>query len=163
MHLTSLNLGAQYPRFHSAHVQFNESGRTRLEIDIDWSDRLGLCIETEVLLHWPFDDAASLPVQMTIEFTRIQGTLALEWEMVALDASGLHGHGDPGLQSSIRPQMAVMVTFLHGIELEMDCKSLVGHRTKVKDLSKVTQLVMSFLRTAVEDQIVWPNYKKFYL
>ena len=35
----------------------------------------------------------------------------------------------------------------------------MGHRTKVKDLSKVTQLVSYHLHNAIEEEIVWPNYK----
>lgn len=41
--------------------------------------------------------------------------------------------------------------------LELEIESSIGHRAKLKNVEKVSQLIGSLLRGALEEQLVWPN------
>ncbi len=48
-------------------------------------------------------------------------------------------------------------------QLELQVRSLLGHRTKVKDLPKLTQLLVLRLRSVVMEELVYPNSRRFKL
>ncbi|KAJ1567155.1 hypothetical protein HK405_006955, partial [Cladochytrium tenue] len=52
------------------------------------------------------------------------------------------------------------VSILEDFSLGFEVRSLLGHRTKVKDLPKITSLITSKLRSVLVDEIVWPSFKK---
>lgn len=50
---------------------------------------------------------------------------------------------------------------MEDFHLEIGVGSLLGHRTKVKDLPKLTTLIASALRQAFINEIVFPASKAF--
>lgn len=167
--LQSIDLGSHHPRILGAKINFAESGRSRLELDFDWQDHLSVSIDTQVLCNWPVDIAASLPVQLTVVLQRIRGTLAFEWCHRETSSSVPVSDNDSASQNeklceSAQPtkppsELNLLITLLHGTDVEFDVKSLIGHRSKIKDLPKLTELISNYLRYLVEEEIVWPNYK----
>jgi maintenance of morphology protein 1 len=55
------------------------------------------------------------------------------------------------------------VSILEDFMLEFEVRSLLGHRTKVKDLPKLTSLITAKLRSVFVDELVWPSFKRVYI
>ncbi|KAI8849240.1 hypothetical protein BC829DRAFT_443070 [Chytridium lagenaria] len=89
---------------------------------------------------------ASLPVSLNLSVIKFSGTLALEFVT--------------------HPETAetyMAVSILEDFLLDFEVRSLLGHRTKVKDLPKLTSLITSRLRSAFMDEIVWPSFKRIHV
>ncbi|KAJ3051590.1 ERMES complex subunit mmm1, partial [Quaeritorhiza haematococci] len=59
------------------------------------------------------------------------------------------------------PHAYIAFSILEDFLLEFEVRSLLGHRTKVKDLPKLTQLITSKLRSVFIEEIVWPSFKRW--
>lgn len=140
-----LSLGTTYPRFSRARIGLNEEGKLKLDVDVDWSgDIASLAFDTCLLINWPAPNMAGLPVSLSLSLTRLKCTLSL-----ALSPREI----------SIRHprKMAVRMNLGQQFDLDVDVKSLLGEKTKLKDLVKVGEMVKVALREGVERTLVWPR------
>ncbi len=55
--------------------------------------------------------------------------------------------------------MAVEIYIMEDFAVEFSVASLLGHRTKVKDLPKLTSLITGALRSAFIKELVYPSKK----
>ncbi|EIE91969.1 hypothetical protein RO3G_16680 [Rhizopus delemar RA 99-880] len=79
IHVTELNLGQEFPIFSRARIRpSDEAGSTRAEIDFEYSDQVTLGIETQLILNWPKQAFAVLPVSLVLSVVRFSGTLTIE-------------------------------------------------------------------------------------
>ena len=142
--LSSLTFGQCFPCVQSAKVNYSESGRLRYDLRIDYAagevseneNIVSVGIEGMAVLNWPVSLVAGLPFSLVVNLKRISGTLSVE---VLDDNRG------------------VQLTFLHDARFDIDVASVVGDRTKLKDLSKLSKIIVSLLQTFIEEEIVWPN------
>ncbi|KAI9340672.1 hypothetical protein DFJ73DRAFT_844769 [Zopfochytrium polystomum] len=142
--ITDFSLGDEYPKFEAARMQFAElSSNLRAEVRFQFNDQITIGVDTQVLLNWPKPCIAALPVSLVLSVIKFSGTLALE----------LVAHPD-----SSETYMAISI--LEDFSLEFEVRSLLGHRTKVKDLPKLASLITAKLRSVFVDEIVWPSLKK---
>ena len=66
--------------------------------------------------------------------------------------------------SNVDQQKHLSLSFLEeDIILDFDVRSLLGHRTKIKDLPKFTSMITHKLKKVFIDEIVYPNCKTWKL
>ncbi|KAL2913362.1 ERMES complex subunit mmm1 [Polyrhizophydium stewartii] len=180
--ITDFSLGEEYPVFKNARVRVPESeSGIRVQVDFSFDDQITLGIETQMLINWPKPGMASLPISLALSIVKFSGTLMLEFVPEPLVP---HGHA-AGQSQTPQPQMAgsmhasqtseggsttgggsavghqtsVSLSILDDFLLEFEVRSLLGHRTKVKDLPKLTSLICNKLRSMFVDELVWPSRK----
>ncbi|KAJ3119899.1 ERMES complex subunit mmm1 [Nowakowskiella sp. JEL0407] len=142
--ITELSLGESYPRFYSAAIRVSElTSNLRGEVKFNYDDQITIGIDTQVLINWPKSAIASLPVSLTMSIVKLSGTIAFEF-VTHPESAETH----------------LSITILEDFNLEFEVKSLLGHRTKVKDLPKLSSMIVSKLRSRFIEEIVWPNSKR---
>lgn len=55
----------------------------------------------------------------------------------------------------------ITASIVEDFSLDFDVKSLLGHRTKLKDIPKLTSLISSKLRQLLVSHFVYPAQQKF--
>ncbi|ORY50882.1 hypothetical protein BCR33DRAFT_694617 [Rhizoclosmatium globosum] len=147
VNITDFSLGEEYPNFKSARMQYAEhSSNLRAEIGFEFNDQITIGIDTQVVINWPKPAIASLPVSLALSVVKFGGTVAVEFVT----------HPDSS-------ETFLAISILEDYDLEFEVRSLLGHRTKVKDLPKLTSLITSQLRAVFVDAIVWPSFKKIHI
>ncbi|KAI8620053.1 hypothetical protein BC830DRAFT_1101032 [Chytriomyces sp. MP71] len=145
--ITEFSLGEEYPQFKSARMQYAEhSSNLRAEIAFEFNDQITIGIDTTVIINWPKPAIASLPISLVLSLVKFSGTIAIEFVT----------HPDT-------PDTFLAISVLEGFQLGIEVRSLLGHRTKVKDLPKLTSLITHKLRSVFVDEIVWPSFKKVFI
>ncbi|KAI9345565.1 hypothetical protein BDR26DRAFT_856276 [Obelidium mucronatum] len=145
--ITEFSLGEEYPKFNTARMQYAEhTSNLRAEVDFEFNDQITIGVDTQVIINWPKPAIASLPVSLVLSVIKFSGTIAVEFVT----------HPDSS-------ETFLAISILEDYSLEFDVRSLLGHRTKVKDLPKLTSLITSQLRSIFVDQIVWPSFKKLHI
>ncbi|KAJ3181081.1 ERMES complex subunit mmm1 [Gaertneriomyces sp. JEL0708] len=147
IHITEFSLGEEFPIIKGTSIRYGEpAANLQAHVEFIFDDQITLGIETQVLVNWPKPCIAALPIALTVSVVNFSGTLAFEFVT----------HPDT-------PETYLAVSVLDDFILKFDVRSLLGHRTKVKDLPKLTALVTSKLRSVFIDEIVFPSFKKWYL
>ncbi|KAI8844056.1 hypothetical protein BJ741DRAFT_589929 [Chytriomyces cf. hyalinus JEL632] len=145
--ITEFSLGEEYPKLKAAKMQYAEqSSNLRAEIDFEFHDQITIGVDTTIIINWPKPCIASLPVSLALSIVKFSGTFAIEFVT----------HPDS-------PETFMAVSILENFVLEFEVKSLLGHRTKVKDLPKLASLITHKLRSVFVDEIVWPSFKKMHI
>ncbi|KAI8332507.1 hypothetical protein EDC96DRAFT_451562, partial [Choanephora cucurbitarum] len=79
IHVTELNLGEEFPILSNARIRrSDEVGSMRAEIDFEYNDQATLGIETQLILNWPVQAFAALPISLVLSVVRFSGTLTIE-------------------------------------------------------------------------------------
>ncbi|KAJ3011538.1 UNVERIFIED_CONTAM: ERMES complex subunit mmm1 [Siphonaria sp. JEL0065] len=147
VNITEFSLGEEYPKFKMARMQYAEhTSNLRAEIDFSFDDQITIGVDTQVIINWPKPAIASLPVSLVLSIVKFSGTITVEFVT----------HPDSS-------ETFLAISILEDYILDFEVRSLLGHRTKVKDLPKLTSLITSQLRNIFVDQIVWPSFKKLHI
>ncbi|SNX85358.1 related to MMM1 - required for mitochondrial shape and structure [Melanopsichium pennsylvanicum] len=164
--VTEADFGDAYPIFTNARVRpADDTGRTRIEIDVDYSDQITLAIDTKLLVNFPKPRFAVLPVSLSLTIVRFSGTVAIELfssdpnASVLPTTSSAPASGTKASQA-VPPRSRHQLHFsLHpDFALEASATSLLGSRAKLQDIPKIEQLLISRLRGWIMDRFVWPRY-----
>ena len=168
--VTEADFGDAYPIFTNARVRpADDTGRTRIEIDVDYSDQVTLAIDTKLLINFPKPRFAVLPVSLSLTIVRFSGTLAIELfssdpnATLLPTAAPTPPSASAGSKSSHMPPQPRSRHQLHfslhpDFALEASASSLLGSRAKLQDIPKIEQLLISRLRGWIMDRFVWPRY-----
>ena len=164
--VTEADFGDAYPIFTNARVRpADDTGRTRIEIDVDYSDQITLAIDTKLLINFPKPRFAVLPVSLSLTIVRFSGTLSVELFSSDPNATVLPTTAAPNptgkaSQALPPPRSRHQLHFsLHpDFALEASASSLLGSRAKLQDIPKIEQLLISRLRGWIMDRFVWPRY-----
>lgn len=74
--MTKLNLGEEFPIFRNARIRPSDDvGSMRAEIDFEYNDQITLGMETQIILNWPRQAFAALPVSLVLSVVRFSGTV----------------------------------------------------------------------------------------
>lgn len=150
-----VHFGDSYPTFSNAKVRpADDTGRMRIEMDVDYTDCIHVSIETKLLINFPKPRFAVLPISLGLNIDRFSGTLALELFSTAastvLPQSSMH----PPLRSRHDLHISLHPDFA----LDASATSLVGSRAKLQDVPKIEQLLVGRVRSYIHDRYVWPQY-----
>ncbi|KAI7861504.1 hypothetical protein BDF14DRAFT_1868472 [Spinellus fusiger] len=151
IHVTELNLGEELPIFSSARIRPSDgNGTMKAEIDFEYNDNITLGVETQVILNWPRQAFAALPVSLALSVIRFSGTLTIELV-------------NPP-ETTTRPEKPleryIAISSHSNFVLDLHVRSLIGSRTKLEDIPKLTDLIATRLRNLYIDKLVYPNFVK---
>ncbi|KAH9825099.1 hypothetical protein DFH28DRAFT_1016521 [Melampsora americana] len=150
--VTEVDFGDQFPLCTNARVRpADETGRMRIEVDVDYSDHVTLSIETKVVINFPTSRFAVLPVCLGITLNQLSATVMAEIPPVAIPLPVDH---DPAA-----PTPAILLSLDPDFTLCMSTTSLLGARAKLEDIPKVEQLILGRLRGWIVDNLVWPKVR----
>jgi maintenance of morphology protein 1 len=127
--LTELDIGTRYPRLSNVRV-----AGCVLQVDFDITDQLKIGVDTLLVVNWPKSDIAELPVTLLLTITKFTGTLYVEFTAESLS-----------------------VSLMDGFTLEFQSQTLLGSRTKVKDLPKLQSIISTRIQQLLVDHLVYPN------
>lgn len=109
-----------------------------MEIAFDFNDQITLGLDTELLLNWPKPMVAALPVSLTVSVVKFGG-------VVRFGLVDGNGAGQIRLRINVA-EKNLTLALLPGYELDIQVHSLLGHRTKLKDVPKITNMIVSKLK-----------------
>ncbi|CAO3595901.1 unnamed protein product [Absidia cylindrospora] len=122
----------------------------RAEIDFEYNDQATLGIETQVILNWPRQSFAALPVSLLLSVVRFSGTLTIE----LINPPETTTKPDKPLERYIA------ISSHPDFILDLQVQSLIGSRTKLEDIPKLTDLIQTKLRNIYIDKLVYPTFVK---
>jgi maintenance of morphology protein 1 len=125
----------------------------QIKIDFKYDDQITLAIETMALVNWPRPVMASLPISLSFSLVKFSGTIVIQFESKT----------DSQSSSSEVTDSFFAVLVMPDFILDFSVGSLLGHRTKVKDLPKLTLLISTTLRNIFIREFVAPSKKLFKL
>ncbi|CAG8486110.1 12238_t:CDS:2 [Dentiscutata erythropus] len=141
--VTRLDIGEEFPIFSNARIRPTETmSRMRVEVDCDFSDQITLGVNTQILINWPKPRIAVLPISLVLSIVKFAATITLE---IVVNS-----------ESSF-----IVVSSLPDFVLEFNVQSLIGSRSKLEDVPKITHMITSKLRNAFCEKFVYPNSTKF--
>ncbi|KAI9255181.1 hypothetical protein BDA99DRAFT_518107 [Phascolomyces articulosus] len=151
IHVTELKLGEEFPIFSSARIRPSDDiGSMRAEIDFEYNDQITLGMETQLILNWPKKAFAALPVSLLLSVVRFSGTLTIEMINPPETAT-----------KPERPlERYIAISSYSDFVLDFNVRSLIGSRTKLEDLPKLTDLITTKLRNVYIDKLVYPMFVK---
>ncbi|GAA5919830.1 hypothetical protein JCM6882_005610 [Rhodosporidiobolus microsporus] len=155
-----VELGDAYPVLSAARVRPSGIGGegTRVELDLDYVDRLSVAVSTRVVMNFPRPRFAILPVSLALSLERFSGTLTVE-----LPPPNPSPSPEAPLPSSAadhhehRPHPSVHLSLHPDFDLLLRTSSLLGSRAKLQDVPKIEQLLNARIRAAIQDRVVWPG------
>ncbi|CDK26029.1 unnamed protein product [Kuraishia capsulata CBS 1993] len=153
INITEINIGSDFPIFSNCRIKQNElNGRLEAKIDVDLSDTLTLEIETKLLLNYPKTLTASLPIQLSVSIVRFSGCLTVS----LITASDEELEDD---SSSSAKGVGLMFSFSPDYRLEFEIKSLIGSRTKLEDIPRLSSIIDSQLRNWFVERCIEPRFQ----
>ncbi|CAO3697187.1 unnamed protein product [Rhizopus stolonifer] len=151
IHVTELNLGQEFPIFSRARIRSSEEvGSMRAEIDFEYNDQVTLGIETQLILNWPRQAFAVLPVSLVLSVVRFSGTLTIE----------LINPPETTTKPKIPLERYIAISSYSDFILDLQVQSLIGSKTKLEDIPKLTDLIQTKLRNMYIDKLVYPQFVK---
>ncbi|PWN48806.1 hypothetical protein IE53DRAFT_318746, partial [Violaceomyces palustris] len=164
--VTEADFGDRYPIFSNARVRpADDTGRMRIEVDVDYSDQITLAIDTKLVINLPKPRFAVLPISLSLTVVKFSGTLAIELfstepSSVVLPPASPQPSANGDRQTPTNPRSRHQLHFsLHpDFALEASASSLLGSRAKLQDVPKIEQILISRLRGFIQDRFVWPKY-----
>ncbi|KAL5417397.1 ERMES complex subunit mmm1 [Paraphaeosphaeria minitans] len=191
--VTEIALGDEFPIFSncrvmpaeegflsgggSAGISGSDEGRLQARMDVDLSDIITLGVETTLVLNWPTDRVAVLPVALAVSVVRFSGTLAVSFipsssppstsaNTPAPDDPERPGSSnDPRFaeRSTPRRPTTLAFTFLDDYRLDLSVRSLVGSRSRLQDVPKIAQLIESRVHAWFDERAVEPRFQQIVL
>ncbi|KAF7720875.1 ERMES complex subunit mmm1 [Apophysomyces ossiformis] len=122
----------------------------RAEIDFEYNDQITLGIETQAILNWPRQAFAALPVSLVLSVVRFSGTLTIE----------LINPPETTAKPEKPLERYIAISSYSDFVLDMNVRSLIGSRTKLEDIPKLTDLITTKLRNLYIDKLVYPTFVK---
>ncbi|KAL4400864.1 ERMES complex protein [Malassezia pachydermatis] len=141
--VTDIDMGRGYPTFSNARVRPSlDASALRIEMDVHYMDLLTIGLDTRLWLNVPQRRFGSLAVALCLRIERIAGTLAIEI------GSPAHDDGPPLIEArfSLYPDF----------QLDMHMSSVMGSKSKLYDIPKVEELILSRIRRFLRDRLVSP-------
>ncbi|GAA6018623.1 hypothetical protein JCM11491_006170 [Sporobolomyces phaffii] len=153
-----VELGEGFPQLSNARVRpsGNDGEGLRVELDLDYSDKVSLSLSTRVVMNFPRPRFAVLPVSLSLTLQRFSGTVTIELPTPSVNspnsspvksAPSLTPHEHPSIHLSLHPDFT----------LDLSTSSLLGSRAKLEDVPKVEQLLIARIRAVIQDRLVWPG------
>lgn len=124
-------------------------------VDVSLHDQISLGIDTCVLVNWPKPAMASLPVSLVVSIVDFSSTVC--FFVYRLVTRQIRIEIEPSTDQS--PPM-LSFSFMDACSLSIEVKSLLGHRTKIKDLPKLTSMISRRIRTLFMERLVWPSVQR---
>src|SRR5579859_2745375 len=123
-------------------------------MDVDLTDVITLGIETKLHLNYPRPSIAVLPVNLSVSLINFAASLSVSF----VPRPPL-----PLATSSSPTSTALTFTFAPDFSFDLSVRSLVGARSRLQDIPKISQLVESRVRLWFVERCVQPRYQRVVL
>ncbi|WBW70587.1 ERMES complex subunit, membrane tether and lipid transfer protein Mmm1 [Schizosaccharomyces osmophilus] len=146
IYVKNLSLGRGFPVFSHCRVLRREQGSSQLraEMLVSLNDNLTCTVETKLLLNFPKPSFATLPLSITISMRRFVGKMMIHF-------SPSNGADQPAyFNFSFDPDFVI----------SLEVNSLIGARSKLQDIPKITQLIDSRVRQWFIARCVSPQFQQ---
>ncbi|KAK9455808.1 hypothetical protein V1511DRAFT_510673 [Dipodascopsis uninucleata] len=153
VHVTELDIGDEFPIFSNCKIYpcEDDPGRLEARFDVDLADSITLGIDTKVLLNYPKPWLAVLPVSLSVSIVRFSGRLTVSFKR------------QPAGASNSENKNSLAFSFSPDYRLEFSTRSLVGSRSRLQNLPKISQLVESRIQKWFVDRCVQPRFQEIIL
>ncbi|ORX55402.1 hypothetical protein BCR36DRAFT_281718 [Piromyces finnis] len=142
--LTDFALGDEYPQINKAKIRPGEHNGMVTEFFINFDDCLVLGVDTNLMINWPRPCIAALPVSLSISLLHFSGKIIIEY-VSPLDSNNKY----------------ILFSIGDDYNLKLDVKTLLGHRTKIKDPEKLTNIIINIVNDLFRNKLVYPNYIRY--
>lgn len=143
--LTDLSFGQEFPLLKDVIIKRKkDSSSVFAELSVEYYDRVSVAFDTSLLIGARGINLAALPLSLTLSLVKFIGKVNLEFEADATK---------PSIFFSVQPEY----------DLDFEVNSLVGHRSKLKDLPKVASMIVYKLKSVFQAHFVCPQGKRFKL
>ncbi|EMR10431.1 hypothetical protein PNEG_01147 [Pneumocystis murina B123] len=144
-----MNLGEEFPICSNCRIVSCSSNPERLNavMDVNLVDQITLGIKTQFLLNYPKYEFAVLPIELSLSIMRFSGTLSISLIPCEkqLNASNI---------------AAFIFSFSPDFQLDIDVHSLVGSRSKLQDIPKISQFLEFRIRNWFMENCVEPHFQR---
>lgn len=110
----------------------------RLELSVEYKDDLKVSLTSRLLLNLPSPKILSLPIELSITLQRFSGTIYAELY-----------------------DKEIRFGLLNEIEIEFKVDSVIGAKTKLINLPKVSRMVRDHLSKLIQEKLYHPKFKSF--
>lgn len=140
---------------HACRINFAELSQ-RVELDLDYTDKVSLSLSTRVVMNFPRPRFAVLPVSLSLTLQRFSGTLTVELPTPSVSTPDSSSHSKPTLPPP-HQHPSIHLSLHPDFTLDLTTSSLLGSRAKLEDVPKVEQLLIARIRSVIQDRVVWPG------
>jgi maintenance of mitochondrial morphology protein 1 len=123
-------------------------------MDVDLSDLITLGIETKLHLNYPRSSIAVLPVSLSVSLINFSASLSLSF---------VPRPPFPLATAESPTTTALTFTFAPDFNFDISVRSLVGARSRLQNIPKISQLVESRMRLWFMERCVQPRYQRVVL
>ncbi|KAI3643567.1 hypothetical protein MP228_013122 [Amoeboaphelidium protococcarum] len=119
-------------------IRTSPEGYLSLVFDLSLRNVIQLQFDTCLLLNWPMDRFAGLPLTLDLQLERLDATVCIAFVTRSEDNSAVN------LQLRLLPEFTI----------DLQVKSLLGEKTKLKDLPRIQDLIRAALYDYIDDHFV---------
>ncbi|KAL8710530.1 MAG: hypothetical protein Q9220_004963 [cf. Caloplaca sp. 1 TL-2023] len=170
--ITEINLGEDFPILSNCRVHPVDDGvtgpeeaRLQARMDVDLNDLITLGAESQMILNWPRPRTAVLPLALAVSVVRFSGTLSISFLPSASHSAP--SAVPPGSSTPQQPPSTTPTTlafsFLPDYRLDLSVRSLVGSRSRLQDIPKISQWVENMIHSWIDDRCVEPRVQQVVL
>ncbi|KAG4303126.1 hypothetical protein PCANB_000516 [Pneumocystis canis] len=143
-----INLGEEFPICSNCRIISRTEMIQRLDaiMDVNLTDEITLSIETQFVLNYPKYEFAVLPISLSLSIIRFSGTLSIS--LISCEN-----------RPDITNIAAFIFSFSPDFQLKMNVHSLVGSRSKLQDIPKISQFLEFRIRNWFIEKCVDPNFQ----
>ncbi|KAI3644684.1 hypothetical protein MP228_010848 [Amoeboaphelidium protococcarum] len=119
-------------------IRTSPEGYLSLVFDLSLRNVIQLQFDTCLLLNWPMDRFAGLPLTLNLQLERLDATVCIAFVTRSED------------NSTVTLQLRLLPEFI----IDLQVKSLLGEKTKLKDLPRIQDLIRAALYDYIDDHFV---------
>ncbi|KAI3641725.1 hypothetical protein MIR68_000215 [Amoeboaphelidium protococcarum] len=119
-------------------IRTSPEGYLSLVFDLSLRNVIQLQFDTCLLLNWPMDRFAGLPLTLDLQLERLDATVCIAFVTRSED------------NSTVTLQLRLLPEFI----IDLQVKSLLGEKTKLKDLPRIQDLIRAALYDYIDDHFV---------
>lgn len=171
--IKEINIGNDFPIFSNCRIIKNQFGKLEGKIDVDLSDTLTLAIETKILINKPKLLTAALPIQLSVSIVRFSGCLSISLDSIPTgnnndNDSDNKSNNNQNESSSKKNEDDLQPLHLGGVlnfgfssdyRLEFKTESLIGARSKLENVPKISYLIENQLQNWFVERCVEPRFQ----
>lgn len=150
--VTSFTLGSTNPTLDWICSQDDDMW----EVQLHWDQAARCEVETSLLMCWPpRHPIATLPCSFAFSLPRLQARLQLRISPIKEQGVERTTKWSPPLPP---PQLQLAISLLpDDFCLDVEIHSLIGHRSKLKDVPRLTSLLQARLKGAIRSHLLHPH------
>lgn len=150
--INEINIGNDFPIFSNCRITKSKQGKLEAKIDVDLADTLTLAIETKILINKPKFLTAALPIKLLVSIVRFSGCLS-----ISLDSNQIQENTEKDVP--IHLGGVLNFGFGEGYRLEFKTESLIGARSKLENVPKISYLIENQLKNWFVERCVEPRFQ----